>query len=453
VRSLGDVALRPSTWVAVAVITIPFSSSSAGGGPSVAVSDLALAVLAAVAALDLVRGGNVAIARSVPAICFWMLGLVSIGLALVAQNFPDNVVGGVRFLELFCLAPIGVMIALRTRNDALIILGSLVGVALVEGAIGVVQSLTGTGADISGEQIRAVGTFGAYNIGALAGLCALALLVCLALAVSLTGPPRWWALGATVFLTLPLAFSLSRSAWVATAAAAVVVVSRGRPTRLLAILAGGAVVGAVALPVIAATGGELASRFLSLVDVQSDPDQSFVDRLALWQAAADMAVDHPWTGVGPHAFVDHRDAYADLSLLGSSDIGFGSDFAQVALESPHNFYLLVASELGLLAAALFLVAFLVLVSRGLVRAARPRSDASTAVTLAGVGVLVFVLVNMLTSDLGGPFSILLAVSLGVAGWAAADQDLVSPRADLPAAPTTGTELPVEPVAVGGGHER
>ncbi len=429
-RSLREIALRPSTWVAIAVLTIPLVPSSASGGASVTVSDLALVVAVALTGVQLLKGVNAQVVRSVPALCFWVLGAVSLLLALVAPDFPQNLVGGVRFLELFCLVPIAVMVALRSRSDAQVVLGSIVGLAVVEGALGVVQALTGTGADIGGETIRAVGTFGAYNIGALAGLCSLALVICLALGVVLTGAPRWWALGTAAFLLLPLAFSLSRSTWVATAAAALIVVSRGRPVRMLAVAVGGVVLMAVALPVVLAGGGELADRVESVVDAGSEPDQSVVDRLALWEAATEMAWDHPWTGVGPRSFIDHRDAYADLRLLGSSDIAFGSEFDQVALESPHNFYLLVASEQGLVAAALFVVSFLVLLCRGLVRAARPGSSPDAAVALAGTGALVLQLVGMLTGDLGGPSSLTLAITLGLAGWAAADTGLLRSRRPL-----------------------
>ncbi|TFV53698.1 O-antigen ligase family protein [Blastococcus sp. TF02A_35] len=448
---LRETALRPSTWVALTVLMLPLSSSSADEGTAVTLSDAVVVVLVAVAARDFVQGRNAAAARSVPALLFWVLGTASLVLALAARNFPENVIGGVRFVQLFCLLPIAVMIALRSRRDAQVVLGSVVGLALVQGAIGCFQALTGTGAEIGGESVRAVGTFGAYNIGALAALCGVGLLVALALAVGLPGTGRWWALAAAGALALPLAFALSRGAWVATAAAALVVVSRGRPVRLLALVGGAGALGAVALPVLTASGGELGERLTSLLDVGSDPDQSFVDRLALWRAAGQMALDHPWTGVGPHAFLDHRDAYAGLRLLGSSDISQGSDFQQVALESPHNFYLLVASELGLVAAALFVVAFLVLLSRGLVRAARPRSDASTAVALAGTGTLAFAVVTLLTGDLGGPWSVLLGVCLGLAGWAAADQELVDDDAVVPDRP-----LPAEPGSaelVGSGRVR
>ncbi|TKJ28108.1 O-antigen ligase family protein [Blastococcus sp. CCUG 61487] len=422
-HTLVTVAGRPSTWVAVALLATPLAPASASGDVAVTPSDAALVIAVVLAGRDVLHGRGTAMVRSVPAVAFWVLGAATSVVALVAVNQPEGLVGGLRFLQLFCLVPIAVMVALRSRADAVVVLGSFVGLAVVEGTIGILQSATGTGADIGGRQIRAVGTFGAYNIGALASLSALGLLICLALAVVLTGRARWLAAGTAAYLVLPLVLSLSRGTWVAVAIAAVVVLSHGRPLRLLGAVGAAALVAAAVLPVLLSREGDVAARITSLLDAGSTPDQSVVDRLALWSAARDMAFDHPWTGVGARAFAAHRDAYADLSLLGSSDIAIGSDFQRVGLESPHNLYLLVAGEQGLVTAGLFVVAFLLLVTRGLVRSARPRSDLTAALALAGTGMLVFQLVLMLSGDLGGPGSIFVAVTLGLAGWSAADRDL------------------------------
>ncbi|RBY74827.1 hypothetical protein DQ239_18740 [Blastococcus sp. TF02-09] len=434
---------RPATWLAAALLSTSLQPASGPDGPPVSVSDLVVAVAVALAGRELLRGEGRGAARSVPAIGFWALGLVSALTALAAHDFPDNVVGGARFVQLFCLVPLAVLLAVRSRSDAYILLGGLLGLAFLQGGLGIVQAATGTGADIDGEAVRAVGTFGAYDISAMAEITALGLVVCLALGVVLSGRSRWWALGGAAFLALPLALSLTRGAWVAAAVAAMIVVSRGRALRMLGAVAAVAVVSAGVLPVLVAHGGELADRVTSVVS--GTPDQSLIDRFALWKAARQMAFDHPLTGVGPRAFVEHRDAYADLSLLGSSDIAFGGDFEQVALESPHNFYLLVASERGLVAAGLFVVVFLVLLARGLVRSARPRSDLSTALALAGTGVLAYYLTSMLAADLGGPGSLFLAVALGLAGWAAADEDLPDDRAGAPATDPAPQERVLEEV--------
>jgi O-antigen ligase len=211
--------------------------------------------------------------------------------------------------------------------------------------------------------------------------------------------------------------------YIAAAVAAVVVLSRGRPARLLATMAMGAVLAVLVIPPLMASGGELGERVTSLIEADVDPDQSVIDRLALWSAAEQMAVDRPLTGVGPRGFADHRDAYADLSLLGSSDISFGSNFERVALNSPHDLYLLIASEQGLVALFAYGTLFAVLLARTLTIAARRRSDGTTALALAAAGLLTFYLVLFVTSDLGGPGSIFIALTMGVAARGAADLDL------------------------------
>jgi hypothetical protein len=428
VRSLSAAVLRPSVWLALGVLATPLSSSSSPtSGAAITASDLLLGVAIVLAAVALTRGRGTRMVGTVPAAGFALLGVVSLGIAAVARDFPTSLVGGIRFVELFFLVPVAVMVALRTRTEVGIFLGGLVGLAVVEGAIGIVQAATGTGADIGGATIRAVGTFGAYNIAALADLTAIAFVICLALGTVLPKAARWWALGTAVFLAVPLALSLSRGTWLAAAAAAVLVLSRGRPLRLLMTVAVVAVVAALTLPVLAGGSSDLSLRVASVLDAGSEPDQSVIDRQALWHAATEMALDHPLTGVGPRAFPEHRDAYADLSLLGSSDIAIGSSFQRVSLDSPHDFYLLVAGELGLVAAAVFVLVFLVLLARGVVRAARRRSDASTALALAGAGLLAYELVSFVSADLGGPGSIYVAVALGLAGWAAADVDLLPDR--------------------------
>ncbi len=439
-------AAEPSTWVALAVLALPFSSSSGPTAATVTPSDLLIVLAALVAGWTLLQGRQLAVVRSVAAVPLLVLAALTCAAGLVAGGFPGSMIGAARYVELFFLAPIAVMVALRTRRDAVVVVGSVVGLAVVEGAIGVFQTLTRTGASIGGEYIRAVGTFGAYNILALAELCALGLVVCLAFGVILSGWARWTALASAAGLAVPLALSLSRGAWVAAAVAVVVVISRGRLERLLVAAGVLAVTTVSVVPLVVASGSDLGRRLASLTSVLSSPDQSFTDRLELWGAAARMALDHPWTGVGPRAFAEHRDAYAGLSMQAASDISIGNDFQQVALESPHSFYLLVASEQGLVVAVAYTTVLVLLLTRGLARASRPRSDLSTAVSLAGAGALAYQLVGMVTGDLGGPGSILVAVTVGLAAWAAADRDLVldeDTRDDRVVPPDSAVDLPVD----------
>lgn len=454
--------IRPSTWVALAVLAVPLGSQSSPGGPTATPSDAALIVAVVFAFVAVLRGQRstlgahaLACARSVPAVGLLVVGVVSAAVTVVANNYPASLIGGIRFLELFVLGPFAVMVSMRSRRDAMTVLGSLVGLALAEGAFGLWQSVTGHGASINGADVRAVGTFGAYNIESLAELCGLALIASLAVAVVTEGRTRWLAAAATVFLCLPLAASMSRGMYVAAVVAAVVVISRGRPGRLVAVVAIAGLAAALVVPPLVASGTGLGNRVGSLISANADPDQSVKDRLALWAAARDMAVDHPLSGVGPRAFPDHRDPYAGLSLLGSSDISIGSNFQQVALDSPHDLYLLIASEQGLVALAAYGTLFALVLARALVISSRRRSDASTALALVAAGMLATLLVMLISGDLGGPGSIFIAFTVGVAARAAVDLDLVGhgigwmrSRARTFSSAGARTERGITPVPVG-----
>ncbi len=418
-----DYLERPSTWLAISVLLLPFGSAANATSQLVTPADLALLTAVAAAVLEVLRGRRMELARSLPALAFLLLGLTTSTIALLAVDARLGLVGAVRFMELFFLVPITFLIALRTHWDAVVLVGSLELLAVVEGTVGIAQRVTRTGAEIDGETIRAVGTFGAYNIAALATLTALATVIALAWGMALTGRIRWLCFALAGYLSVPMVLSLSRGVWVATAAGAFVVLTRGRPGRMLAGFAAAALAGALVLPPLIAGQSSLGERVQSLISAGSDPDQSVKDRLALWGAAGAMTSEHPVVGIGPRAFPERRDAYADLTLLGSSDISDASGFRQVELRSPHNFFLLVASEQGMLALTVYVTVLAMLLARSLIRAARRESGLSMAMTMSGAGMLAYELVDMMSGDLGGPNSVMVAMVLGMAGWAAADQPL------------------------------
>ncbi|NEA01072.1 O-antigen ligase family protein, partial [Streptomyces sp. SID10116] len=112
------------------------------------------------------------------------------------------------------------------------------------------------------------------------------------------------------------------------------------------------VAGAAAVVLVAGLGvgsAMLQDRLSSITQVTDTPDQSVTDRYTMWAASADMWRAHPVTGVGLKGFPDHRDSHASLALSSGSDTaGAGSGFVRQPLLSPHNMYLLVLSEQGLL---------------------------------------------------------------------------------------------------------
>ncbi|WP_423835892.1 O-antigen ligase family protein [Streptomyces endophytica] len=305
--------------------------------------------------------------------------------------------------------------------------GALVLLALVQGAIGVHQYLTATGASYMGREVRAVGTFGPLDVMGMATAVGYGLTAALALGLA-PGPraPRWQrpaALTCAAVLTVPLALSFSRGAWIATAVAgAAVLLAAGARVAVpvLAVLAL-AVLAAAAVVLAGGTGtgsGLLGERVASIVAVPDAPDRSVTDRYALWAAAAGIWRDQPLTGAGLKEFPAERDGHASLGLSSGGDsAGAGVAFRREPLLSPHNMYLLALSEQGLIGATALVGGWAVLLVGGVrrLRAAR-RGRRATDCGLAATGLLVWQAVDFLSADIGGPSTVLTAVALGLVGW-------------------------------------
>lgn len=171
------------------------------------------------------------------------------------------------------------------------------------------------------------------------------------------------------------------------------------------VLVGGLGLGATALE----------ERLTSITQVADAPDQSVVDRYTMWAAAGDMWSGHPVTGVGLKGFPAHRDGHASLALSSGSETGgAGQAYRRQPLLSPHNMYLLILSEqglLGLVTVAGSWLALLLFALRRLRRTVRARDCA-----LPACGLLLWQLVNFLYSDIGGPATILTGICLGLAAW-------------------------------------
>ncbi|HEX2316740.1 MAG TPA: O-antigen ligase family protein, partial [Thermomonospora sp.] len=157
-----------------------------------------------------------------------------------------------------------------------------------------------------------------------------------------------------------------------------------------------------------------AARLRSITSSATHPDQSVSDRYGLWRTAAALWRDHPLTGVGPRNFAAHRDTYAPLGLSSGSDTEDPfNGYVRQELRSPHNHYLLVASEQGLAGICAFVGALAMLLA-GLVR----HRNARDPLWLVSVAFVCWLLVDFCYSDLGGPTSVLVAVMLGLAARAA-----------------------------------
>ncbi|KKD03245.1 O-antigen ligase family protein [Streptomyces sp. WM6386] len=399
----------------IALLGLPIGPGGEGGaGPADAVS--ALVVL--YCGILLVRDRRRPLSRTAAVV----LGLPVLGLAIAAAGASSpgaGITGMGRYLQIFVLVPAAVLLLIRGRGDFRVLAWSFVGLALWQGAIGVHQYLTGTGASYQGQEIRAVGTFGAQDVMGMATVVCFGLVCAVGLALGRT-PVRHRAVAACCALALlvPLALSFSRGAWIATAVTCTVQLMLAGLRRALRV---GAVMMALGVILVGGSGvgsAMLQERISSITQVTDAPDQSVTDRYTMWAAAVGMWREQPLTGVGLKGFPEHRDAHASLALSAGSDTeGAGAAFRKQPLLSPHNMYLLILSEqglIGLLALAGGWLALLVCGLRGLARVRR--SGPGLDCGLVACGLLVWQLTDFAYADIGGPSTVLTAVCFGLAAW-------------------------------------
>ncbi|MEV5973899.1 O-antigen ligase family protein [Streptomyces sp. NPDC051921] len=406
-------ALSPVLAV-VALLLVPGGGGGAQGGTggTGTLADAASGLLVVICLVRLVWSGARPLSRAAAVV----LGLPVLGvcLAAITSNDPGASLPGVaRYLQIFVLVPAAVLLSVRDRRDFAVVAWALVGLALLQGAVGVVQFLTGTGASYQGEDIRAVGTFGATDVMGMATVVAYGLVIAAGLALGGTaGRARTAALACACALFVPLVLSFSRGAWIATA------LTCGLQLLLSGLRRAGRVVLATAALGVVLVGGlgigseMVKERVTSITQVTAAPDQSVTDRYTMWAAAGRMWSGEPLTGVGLKGFPAYRDSNASLALSSGSDTaGAGAAFARQPLLSPHNMYLLVLSEqglVGLLALAGSWAALLV----AAVRRRRLGGDCA----LVAIGLLSWQLIDFFYADIGGPSTVLMSVVLGLAAW-------------------------------------
>jgi O-antigen ligase len=413
----GWAVRRPSRLVAAALLLVclPGNLQAAAGGGRVTVADLAAGLAVAAVAWRCLRDG--AAPRPLGLLPFGAV-VVSVAVATVIAADPAaGVVGFVRYTELFVVVPVAVAMALRDRTDVLLVAGAFVAVAVVEGAVGVWQAATGTGASYAGQYVRAIGTFGAEQIMALGALVGYGVVVTLALALAARGRVRLALLATAALLVLPLGLSLSRGAWIATAGA-VLVQLFVRSRRLGAAAVATAAFAVLVLASGAGPAGGVDERVTSIVSAGSAPDRSVRDRYALWRTATGIWADHPVLGAGLKDFAAARDTYAPMSLSAGSDVDDPrAGFRRQPLLSAHNQYLMVLAEQGTVGVLAF-GALLGTLTAGAFRrrpAGAGEADHPDFLDLAAPGVMVWTLIDFSYGDIGaGPTGVLLAVLLGVA---------------------------------------
>ncbi|MFJ6655891.1 O-antigen ligase family protein [Streptomyces sp. NPDC091377] len=400
----------------VALLGLPLTVAGEGGaGPA----DVVSALVVGHCALRLLRQRRRPLSRTAAVV----LGLPVVGLAVAAAGASSATAGlsGLgRYLQIFVLVPAAVALLIRDRADVRVLAWAFVALAGWEGAVGVHQYVTGTGASYQGRLIRAVGTFGAQDVMGMASVVSLGLVCAVGLALG-RGPlrHRLLAAGCALALLLPLALSFSRGAWIATAIACAAQLVLGGLRRALKVAAVAVAAGMVLVGGFGVGSALLQERVGSITRVADAPDQSVTDRYAMWAAAGGMWRDHPVTGVGLKGFPEHRDAHAPLALSAASDTeGGGEAFRRQPLLSPHNMYLLVLSEQGLLGLLTLAGGWLALLALTLsaLRRTRRRTGPGLDCALVATGLMVWQLTDFMYADIGGPSTVLTAVCLGLVAW-------------------------------------
>lgn len=414
------VVARPSLLlIAVfALLLVPAARSEDGSGTTITLPDLALVTFAVLVLLKALREPEALKRLRSPVVLVLAGVLLAAALAtLTAQDTSSGLVGLLRSTQVFVVGPLAVLLCLRSARDTRLVLWLYVGLGTLQGIVGVFQYLTRTGASFGGEPVRAVGTFGAYDVMAMAATVRYAIIICVAVALTAGGRRARGAAALSVFLVLPLVLSLSRGALLSAIVAVFVVVLVNGWRRAVALVVIGAAVAGLSV-VVLGDRSPVAERLASIATTSTAPDQSVQDRYALWAAARSMFVEHPVTGVGPKNFPHQRDAYSPLDLSTGSDVEDGAGYRRVPLLSPHSFYYLVLAEQGLVGVLAHGALFGLLLVGALVRLHRtPRHDRlHRALGLTAVGLLVSFLVDSIYSDPGGSTTVLLSLMLGVAAW-------------------------------------
>jgi O-antigen ligase len=228
------------------------------------------------------------------------------------------------------------------------------------------------------------------NVNLFAHFLNLALPFCLFGVVALRGAWRWAAIAASLVAGGMLLLLQSRSAYVGLAGGATAAVlaalavgdKLGLSRRTRGVIAGLFVAGAVGAVGFVATAGDdnpLAGRIRSIFETNATVDPGRPregGRLMIWGITRQMIADHWLTGVGAGNFTVRLHEY-----FGGDDL----DFSNVATNwiQPHNDFLWVFSEKGILGFAAFVGIFYFAFAslRTILRGARTRQDAWLAIFL------------------------------------------------------------------------
>ncbi|MBA3468104.1 MAG: O-antigen ligase family protein [Herpetosiphonaceae bacterium] len=291
------------------------------------------------------------------------LGALLLAAALTDYNAVDSLKQVVRWILAF-LAFVVTVVLVTTPRRAIGLIVVVLSVGVLEALVGLQQFIQGAGPFALGEQVRAYGTIGKPNT--FAGFLGMIWPLGAACSVGLLW--QWWqqrqrgglllaallAGGATLVVIAGIGVSFSRGAWLGSLAGALAMLALVGGRRAVPLLALLLAIGGLALAQPALLPGALTERLSSITDnlrifdagkvTVTDDNFAVVERMAHWQAGANMALDHPLIGVGPDNF---NRAYPKYF------VGRWSESQGHA----HNYYIHIAAEAGILG----LIAYLILV--------------------------------------------------------------------------------------------
>jgi len=401
--------VRPMYALYLIILSVPFGSLAAISlGPVSLTGTEALAgslLFAWVLQLVAQRQGKIEFtALFWPFVAYFGALVLSSG---VAESLPLSLKELSKWLEFGCLYLVAVNIIHDRRqlqNLALVIIGA----AVLEAFHGWYQFFRRAGPPsflIGGHFLRAYGTFEQPN--PYAGYLGLALPIAYSLA--LTGSlrpasPKFrrtiLALAAAAIIGVAMLMSMSRGGWLG-AAAALSVVTAIRSRRSLMALVAASFLGIILilmgsfslLPPQLVERVSIVTDYFRLFDARevtlTPENWAIVQRMANWQSAWGMFVDHPWLGVGIGNYPVAYQAYALPQW-------------QEPAGHAHNYYLNLAAEAGVIGLGTYLVMYLVafLLAAQILRRLSNRPGTRAATERVALDLMVPRRITSVTADRG-----------------------------------------------------
>lgn len=311
------------------------------------------------------------------------------------------------FAEALVLAPVFLLYRLPVeaegkRRTVELIFWVLAGVFSLLVLLGLLQQLTGINYPSPRQLFRENRLYGFYNHYNQAGS------ILSPLAVFLIGMGLLWQtttlrrlllwIAAAVLITGTLV-TYSRGYFVALVVSLLLML----PRKSVRAAVWGASITVAVLALLAVASPSFRARSSSIFDVTSHP--SNMERIYFMKIALDIISDHPVTGIGQKQWAGHADKYAEPYKKIWS-------FSNVLYSNPHNLYLLVAVETGIIGLVLFMLFWVPLAHKLIFRPSGLKGSFSHAFSL-GTG---FVIINQLIggffdTNLKRPINVMFVVLL------------------------------------------